>query len=315
MFANGASMTSLKPRSLVRPLPILAALLTGAVITLGCSSETPGQSPFGDSGGGGTDPGAGGSTGSSNPTTGSGSGSGAGAGSGAGSGAGATSSSSGGVQQASFTVALQAAAIDIDLDTSLDVNVTVKPNGYKGAVTLDVTGLGAGVTGKLGTTTLNLDGATNATTKLTLTSGISTAPGDMPFTVSASAMVANGTKTTNGTLTVHSAITITIPQGVDGMEGTQASPNTQAFGPYPMKITAPANLSAASPVTVRFYNADGKSHQIHAGANAQGFPHDPAPIAPNSMDGLVRNVNAKGTYDYYLHDEGSPLNVGRIIIQ
>jgi hypothetical protein len=301
-------MTLLTPRSTARTLPLLTALLAGAAIAVGCGSDPEGHSIF-EGAGGQSQGGTGGSTGSTNPTTGAGAGAGAGAASSSASG----SSSSGGVQQATFTVQLEASSIPIDLATSIDVNVAVQPNGYKGNVTLKVGSFGPGVTAVLKSTNVTLDGATTANTTLTITTTSAAPPGDTPFTVSA--IVAAGTRTADATLTVESAITITIPAGVDGMAGTLANPYKMAFGPYPTNITAPAGISGLNPVTVRFYNADNKAHQIHAGQNAQGFIHDPAPIAPNSMDPVVRNVNAKGTYDYYLHDEGSAITVGRIVIQ
>jgi hypothetical protein len=309
-------MMLLNLRTSARSFKLLATLVASAAIAVGCGSDPTGHSIFdtggaGGAGGGSQGPGGlGGSSGNGNPTSGTGK---TAASSGTTSGSG-TSTSGSGIQQANFTVALESAALDIDLAATISVNVTVKPNGYVGPVNLQVTDLGPDVvTAKLASPSVTLDGATNAVVKLTLTTLASTPPQAVKFTVSA--IVANGTKTADGALTVHSAITFTIPAGVDGMEGTQGNPNTKAFGSYPAQLVAPANLSGANPVTVRFFNADNKAHQIHAGNNAQGFPHDPAPIGPNSMDNLVRSVNAKGTYDFYLHDEGSPLNVGRIVIQ
>lgn len=109
-------------------------------------------------------------------------------------------------------------------------------------------------------------------------------------------------------------ITITIPAGVDGVQGTAQQPNTTAFGPYPLTISAPA-VSQQNPVTVRFFNADIKAHEIHASLPNDGFGHDLTPFAPMTMDPMVREVTAPGTYDFYLHDEGGPFNVGRLVIQ
>ena len=88
-----------------------------------------------------------------------------------------------------------------------------------------------------------------------------------------------------------------------------------AFGDYPMNIIAPKDISAQKPLTVRFFNDDDVAHEIHAASNAQGFPHDPGPIAAHSMDGLVRKVNSKGLYDFYLHDQNAPKTIGRLAVQ
>ncbi len=33
------------------------------------------------------------------------------------------------------------------------------------------------------------------------------------------------------------------------------------------------------------------------------------------MDSLVRKVNSKGLYDFYLHDQNAPKTIGRLAVQ
>lgn len=215
---------------------------------------------------------------------------------------------------ATFTVALDDAMPAIDLASQVDLKVTVTPHGYTGNVNLTATGLSnGGIASSFGMNMLTLDGSTNATTTLTLKTGSSTAPKALPFSVDVFA--AAGTASAPATLTVHSAITIHIPANANSLGGTQANPYKTAFGPYPIPITAPAGISAQNPVTVRFFNDDGVAHEIHASQASEGFDHDPGSIAPHSMDTFVRQVNAKDTYDFYLHDQLQPITIGRIVIQ
>ena len=149
--------------------------------------------------------------------------------------------------------------------------------------------------------------------KLTLTTMSSTPPGNLVFSVSAA--VPEGVNTVSATLTVKPAITIVIPKGVYGLGGTKDNPYKMAFGDYPMNVIAAKDLSDQHPLTVRFFNDDDMAHEIHAGNPTQGFAHDPGPIAAHSMDSLVRKVNAKGLYDFYLHDQNAAATIGRIAVQ
>jgi hypothetical protein len=214
---------------------------------------------------------------------------------------------------ANYAVSVDKPTLAADLIAKADLTVSIAPNGFTGSVALSVVGLPTDVQASFADASLTLDGTTTATTKLTLTTASNTAPGDLPFSVVGTA--GSATKSAPSTLTVHSAITIDIPQGVIGLGGTQTNPYKTAFGTYPITITAPQGISSTTPVTVRFYNADTQSHEIHASAPLAGFAHDPGSIAPQSMDRLVRNVTMKGTYDFYLHDQNGPATVGRIIIQ
>lgn len=286
----------------------LAAVAALVGLALGCDDQ-PTYVPIGQVGGAG---GAGGGAGSS---------SGAGGG-----GAAATTTSSastgpggsGGTggeapQAAVFAVSVDSANAAVDLRDEVEIAVSIVPNGYTGPVSLTFGVGGGSVTGALGTTKVTLDGATTATTKLTLTTLSSSPPGEVAFSVSGT--VATGTKTANGSLTVSPAITVVIPKNANQLAGSGADPYKLAFGDYPIVITAPAGISNQNPVTVRFFNDDDVAHEIHGNKDANGFPHDPGPIAPNSMDELVRKVNATGSYDFYLHDQGGALTIGRIVIQ
>ena len=261
-----------------------------------------GQHSSGDNGGGGSDPSTMGAGGSSDPVTSS-----AGV---------TTSTSTGGVtpQAATFVVSLDTASPQIDLDDALDLTVTIAPMGYVGPVSLAINNLGnAGITGDFASKKVTLDGTTSAKVKLTLTTMSSTPPGSLDFSVSGT--VATGAKTASATLTVKPAITIVIPKDVYALGGTKDNPYKMAFGDYPMNVIAAQDLSDAHPLTVRFYNDDDIAHEIHAANPAQGFPHDPGPIPAHSMDGQVRKINAKGLYDYYLHDQNAAATVGRIAVQ
>jgi hypothetical protein len=226
-----------------------------------------------------------------------------------------TSASGGGVsQQATYTISFDTSAPAVDLDDAVEMMITVSPNGYVGSISLTINNLGnGGITGEFSSTKVTLDGSTDAEIKLTLTTMSSTPPGDLAFSVSAK--VATGVKTANATLTVRPAITIVIPKNANGLGGTQNDPYKMAFGDYPMNVIAAKDISAQKPLTVRFFNDDDVPHEVHAANQSQGFPHDPGPIAAHSMDGLVRKVNSKGLYDFYLHDQNAPKTIGRLAVQ
>jgi hypothetical protein len=317
---RGGMTRSLRPRHVL----FVVSLAAGAVVLAGCGDASVGSPQglnYGHGGGGGT-----GSGGTSNGATGGGGGggqTGGGGGQGGGGGGGAVDSGGGGgggavdsgapAQVASYVVSVDKTALASDLLTESTLHVAIAPNGFSGAVTLSVVGLPTDVDVAFTNGTLTLDGSTSATTALKLTTHTSTKPGDAPFSIVATSSA--GTQSTPATLTVNAAITIQIPSGVGGLGGTLANPYRTAYGAYPMMISAPAGISSTTPVTVRFYNADNVSHEIHASSPLAGFAHDPGSISPMSMDRLVRNVTVAGTYDFYLHDQGGPATVGRIIIQ
>jgi uncharacterized membrane protein len=193
------------------------------------------------------------------------------------------------------------------------VTVSVAPNGYVGSFALAAATLPGGVTAAFSPATVTLDGATTATSTLTLTTATDAVPGDATLAVNATAE--GTTKAAPLALTVQSEITLHIPQGVNSTGATVTNPNTTAYGPYPVTIVAPANLSSSNPIVINFKNDDTVSHEIHADNAGQGFGHDPGPFGAGQMDPYVRKVNAAGTFDFYLHDQNAPITVGRIFIQ
>lgn len=219
---------------------------------------------------------------------------------------------------ASFDIMLDKSTTDVELRASVDVQVTVAPKNYTGTVTLDVTGLPAGVTAKFASTTLSVSGNAGQTTTLTLTTKSDVAPNLTNLMVRGTAGSNVGSAAL--ALNVKPVITITIPTNVDALKGTNGNPSMNAFGDFPIVITAPTNISA-TPVEVKFLNKDSAGHCIHASNPGQGFAHDPvnngvcnALIPQNGMSGQQRKVNATGTYTFYLHDQGD-LTRGQIKIQ
>jgi hypothetical protein len=274
---------------------------TGSTGSTGSTGDTgsSGGGSSGSSGATGSSGSSGGDTGSSGGTASSGSGSG-------GTGTGTT-------PPTNVAVTLDQSAIQLPLMDNSAVHVSVAPNGYTGTLALATGTLPTGVTASFDNAMLTLDGTTTATATLTVTTADNAPPGDLPITVNATA---DGvTKSAPLDVTVQSTITLHIPAGVNNTGATVSNPNTKAFGPYPITIVAPANLSSSNPITVNFMNDDTVSHEIHADNATQGFGHDPGPFGAGQMDPYVREVNAAGTFDFYLHDQGSPITVGRIFIQ
>lgn len=273
----------------------------------GTTSGGAASSGSGSGSGGGTS-----SSGSSGAAS-SSSGSGGGASSSGSSSSGAGASSGGtGASPANAAITLDQQTLQMPLYESATVHVSVAPNGYMGSMALDAGTLPTGVTAAFAPATLTLDGTTTATSTLTLTTATNAPPGALTVAVNASAD--GTTKAASLAVTVQSEITLHIAQGVNNAGATVTNPDTTAFGPYPVTIVAPANLSASNPIVINFKNEDTVSHEIHADNGAQGFGHDPGPFGAGQMDPYVRKVNAAGTFDFYLHDQGSPITVGRIFI-
>ena len=280
------------------------------------SNGNGGTGHGGTTGGGSGAPAGGGGGGGGTPAGGGGGGGTPGVDAGGGGGGGGGTPDSGSVtppQTAAYAVSVDKTTIASDLLAASVLTVSIAPNGFQGAVALSVVGLPTDLDAVFAPASLTLDGTTTATAKLTLTTHTSTKPGDAPFSVVATS--GSGTQSAPSTLTVHSAITIQIPSGANQLGGTTTTPYRTAYGAYPIVIAAPTGLSSANPVTVRFYNADNVSHEIHGSAAGAGFPHDPGPFGAQSMDPLVRKVNTAGTYDFYLHDQGGAKTIGRIVIQ
>jgi hypothetical protein len=329
-------MRSLAPRLLIRGL----ALVPVAALALACGdgSDLPtgtgrwqpngGNSSSGatssSSGGSGdtSSSSSGGQAGSSSGTTGAGSSGGSGgtssgtASSSGGSSGSGSGSSSGGMPPANppnLGVSVDQTSLQMQLLANGTVHVSVAPNGYSGSVTLGAGTLPSGVTATFSPATLTLDGSTAGTATLTVATVDNTPPGTVSLDVQA---MADGTTAhASVSVEVQSIITIHIPSGVNNLGGTVQSPVTSAYGPYPFKIVAPQNMSSSSPVTVYFMNDDDISHEIHADNPDQGFGHDPGPFGAHSMDPYVRQVNAVGSYDFYLHDQGAPITIGLVEIQ
>ena len=213
-----------------------------------------------------------------------------------------------GVSNPSFDIMLDKTAVDSELRATVDIQVTVAPKNFTGAVALDVQGLPAGVTAKFVAPTLNVSGNAGMTTMLTLTVASDTAPN------LANVMVRGTSGSNIGSaplgLNVKPILTISIPTNLDALKGTSGNPSTNAFGTFPIVVTSPTNI-AATPVEVRFVNKDSSGHCIHASNPTQGFAHDPvtngvcnALIPQNGMSGQMRKVKAIGAYTFYLHDQG-----------
>jgi hypothetical protein len=312
--------------SLLTLLPALA--LTALAAGCGGGTDLPTSSSYhrstgssdngssGSSSTGGSSSGGSSSSGATSSSTGSSSG---GSSSGATGSSGSTSSSGGssnGSQPpptAPLGITLDQMSLSVQLLATATVTVSVAPNGYSGAVDLTAGTLPSGVTAAFDNATLTLDGETTATATLTITTATSAPPGTAPLAVNVTA--GGMTQSTAVSVTVESTITLHIPAGVNSTGATVTNPNTTAYGPYPITIVAPAGISASNPVTVYFQNDDTVSHEIHADDQAQGFGHDPGSFGAGKMDPYVRQVNATGTYDFYLHDQGAPITPGRVFIQ
>ncbi|HEY1960056.1 MAG TPA: hypothetical protein VGH28_30815 [Polyangiaceae bacterium] len=225
----------------------------------------------------------------------------------------------GGSQTQSFQVMTDKTSYDVELRAKVQVQVTIAPQGFTGTVNLAVSGLSTGVTGAFSPTSVSVSGTTGATSMLTLTTLESVIPAATPFTVTATS--GSTTATAAPSLNVMPQITIQIPNNVEAMAGTGGTPSTDAFGNYPITINAPANFGTNNPIVVKFLNLDSAPHCIHASNPTQGFPHDTdpngvcsTPMQKNQMDSTAHNVNTKGSYLFYLHDEGDTTD-GMIKIQ
>jgi len=225
----------------------------------------------------------------------------------------------GGSQTASFQVMTDKTSYNVELRATTVVQVTIAPQGFTGTVNLAVSGLSTGVTGSFNPTSVSVSGTTGATSMLTLTTLESVIPATTPFTVTAT----SGSASANAapSLVVMPQITIQIPTNVAAKAGTTATPSTDAFGNYPIVINAPANFSATNPIVVKFLNNDSSPHCIHASNATQGFPHDAVTngvcntlMQKGQFDQTAHNVNTKGSYLFYLHDEGDTTD-GMIKIQ
>lgn len=225
----------------------------------------------------------------------------------------------GGSQTQSFQVMTDKTSYNVELRNTVVVQVTIAPQNFTGTVNLAVSGLSTGVTGAFNPTSVSVTGTTGATSMLTLTTLESVIPATTPFTVTAT----SGSSTANSapSLVVMPQITIQIPTNVAAKAGTSGNPSTDAFGNYPIVINAPANFGTNAPIVVKFLNNDSSPHCIHASNATQGFPHDAVTngvcntlMQKGQFDQTAHNVNTKGSYTFYLHDEGDTTD-GMIKIQ
>jgi hypothetical protein len=225
----------------------------------------------------------------------------------------------GGSQTQSFQVMTDKTSYSVELRATTTVQVTIAPQGFTGTIDLAVSGLPTDASGAFVPASVNVSGTTGATSTLTLTTLSTVVPGTAPFTITATA----GTESVTSApmLEVMSQITISIPVNVASLEGTSGTPSTNAFGTYPIVMNAPSGFGTAQPITVRFLNLDSAPHCIHASNATQGFPHDSVtngvcntPMAKGTYDQTNHPVNTKGSYAFYLHDQGD-LTDGMIKIQ
>jgi hypothetical protein len=215
----------------------------------------------------------------------------------------------GGSQTQAFQIMTDKATYNAELRAAIVVQVTIAPQNFTGTVNLAVSGLSTGVTGAFNPPSVSVSGSTGATSMLTLTTLESVIPATTPFTVTATS--GTNTATSAPMLTVLPQITIQIPTNVAALAGTQGTPSTKAFGNYPIVINAPSNFGTANPIIVKFINNDSAPHCIHASNPTQGFPHDAVTngvcntlMQKGQSDQTAHNVNTKGSYLFYLHDEG-----------
>lgn len=202
----------------------------------------------------------------------------------------------------SVTLTLDTATIDSELRATNQIGVTVTPvGGFSGTVALSATGLPNTVTGAFTPQAVDLSsGPASAALALTVPSTVT--PTSVPTTITITGEDgASVTASATFTLTVQRAITIYIVPG--------ASTATLAFGPKPIVIHA-GTIGAGNTIQVRFYNQDSVLHEVHGDQGAEGFGHDPAPIAPTSYDSFIRQVNSPGTYAFSLHDDGHDTTAG-----
>lgn len=197
----------------------------------------------------------------------------------------------------SFDVTLDRSSANLDLMTSGKVVMTVAPSGgFGGTVTLSASGMPPDVALTFDKATVDLaSGPTVVTATITVASRA--LPGASALTVTAS---------TAGRPPIAKPVALTVNARLD------VTITESAISPSPVTLTL-----GSGPIAVRVHNADGVAHQIHADDAQRGFAHgndiDPGADEGNTQAGEPRTVKAKGTYDYYLHD--NTLVRGKIVVQ
>jgi hypothetical protein len=215
-----------------------------------------------------------------------------------------------GAGKVDITLDNAAPTLELMAESKLTVNVAPK-EGFTGKVDLTVTGAPAGMTATFDKASLELTTA-SASAMLTVKTSSAVTPGAVTLTVTATS--ASGPRTTPVNVTVSPTLTLSIPPNAGALTGMAAS---TAFAPAPINLKL-----GGKKIAVKIKNNDSMGHIIHAG-NTGGFNHGNrnAPIAPGAFEGTVegngqpREVNAAGTYSFYLHDK-SPANAsGSIVAQ
>jgi hypothetical protein len=208
-------------------------------------------------------------------------------------------------------ITLDNAAPTLELMAESKLTVNVAPReGFTGKVDLTVTGAPAGLAATFDKTSLELTTA-SASAMLTVKTSSGVTPGAVTLTVTATS--ASGARATPVNVTVSPTLTLSIPPNAGALTGMAA--NT-AFAPAPIDLKL-----GGKKIAVKIKNNDSMGHIIHAG-NTGGFNHGNrnAPIAPGAFEGNVENgqareVNAAGTYSFYLHDKSRDNANGSIVAQ
>lgn len=216
---------------------------------------------------------------------------------------------------AKLDINLDNAAPPVDLGNEVKVTVNIAPKeGLTGKVDLTVTGMPAGVTATFDKTSVDIVGTASSSAILTIKANTDVVPGAVALTVTAKP-ASGDQKTQPINLDVKPTYTLKIPVNAGALTGMAAS---TAFAPADIKLKL-----GGKKVAVRVQNNDSATHIIHSG-NTGGFNHGVTgtPIAANGgFEGNVqgtnapREINAAGTYAFYLHDINPQGPNGRIVAE
>ncbi len=216
---------------------------------------------------------------------------------------------------AKLDITLDNAAPPVELGAEVKVMVNIAPKeGLTGKVDLSVTGMPAGVTATFDKTSVDIVGTASSSAILTIKTSTDTVPATAGLTITAKP-ASGDMKTSPVNVNVQPTLTLKIPVNAGALTGMAA--NT-AFAPADVKVKL-----GGKKIAVKVRNDDSATHIIHSG-NTGGFNHGNtgATIAANGgFEGNVqgtnapREINAAGTYGFYLHDR-TPTNAnGRIIAE
>ncbi len=216
---------------------------------------------------------------------------------------------------AKLDITLDNAAPPVDLGAEVKVVINIAPKeGLAGKVDLTVTGMPAGVTATLDKPSVDIVGTASSSAMLTIKTGTEVVPGTVGLTITAKP-AAGDMKTAPVNVAVAPTLLVKIPINAGALTGMAAG---TAFAPAPIKITL-----GGKKIAVKVRNDDSAAHIFHSG-NTGGFNHGNrnAPVAGNggfeaNVEGTnaPREINAAGTYNFYLHDR-TPQNAnGSIVAQ